>query len=316
MTTIYKFSDLYTCNKNTINRIHIIDEKLTKDDLLYIFTFTNLQSLILIKNDIDEIPKEISNLKNLTNLAINYNNIVNLPTSINTLKLEYLNISQNNIELFQDELLELTQLTELNINNNRISQIPQEIYKLHNLRELNIGNVENDGTYVSYFINEKNKKLNISDFKYLSNENNVLDLPDEIAYLQFLVNCYIPELKTNYKIFDNNMIIFANQEIMDFIIPEKIINLTILCSAFKNEHINNLLNALPISVERLSLSKVNIDVPIENLPMGLKQLYFYTAPYCGLFKPYSHWSRHVTKEDILKFKIPFGCSIFLNDEQI
>ena len=64
MTTIYKFSDLYTCNKNTINRIHIIDEKLTKDDLLYIFTFTNLQSLILIKNDIDEIPKEISNLKN------------------------------------------------------------------------------------------------------------------------------------------------------------------------------------------------------------------------------------------------------------
>lgn len=63
MTTIYKFSDLYTCNKNIITKIHIMDEKLTQDDLLYIFTFANLQSLILIKNDIDEISEEIANLK-------------------------------------------------------------------------------------------------------------------------------------------------------------------------------------------------------------------------------------------------------------
>lgn len=192
-------------------------------------------------------------------------------------------------------MFELTESNSLIINNNRITQIPKEIYKLHNLREFKIGNVCNSGSYAIYFIKGETKRLDISNFKYLHNQNNVLDLPNEIAYLQFLVNCYIPELKENYKIFDENMIIFDNLETMDFIIPQNIKYLTILFKIFPNQNILNLLN---------------------NLPVGINELYYYTAPYYSLFEPYSHWPRHVSKEDILNFKIPFECNIFLNDEQI
>lgn len=75
MTSIYNFGDLYSCNKEDVIKIHIIDKKITKNDLLHIFTFTNLKCLALVKNDIDEIPDEISNLKKLVNLGITYNKI-------------------------------------------------------------------------------------------------------------------------------------------------------------------------------------------------------------------------------------------------
>ncbi len=134
MTSIYNFNDLYTCNKEDVIKIHIIDKKITKDDLLHIFTFTNLKCLALVKNDIDEIPDEISNLKKLVNLGITYNNITRLPNGIKDLNLYCLNISENNIDCLQDEIFELQNLEHLLINNNRITEISKKINKLQNLR--------------------------------------------------------------------------------------------------------------------------------------------------------------------------------------
>lgn len=315
MTTIYNLSDLYVCNKEDVIIVYIMDEKITKEDLLYIFTFLNLEYLILVKNYIEEIPEEISNLKKLVLLNIQFNNITKLPNSIKDLNLYRLNISCNNINLLQDEIFELTNLQYLIINNNRITQIPKKICKLNNLRELIIDNIDK-GSSALYFLNKKMVKLDISNFHYLHNKNSILDLPDEIANLQYLANCYVPKLKENYKIFGENMIIFDNKESNDIFIPENIVNLVIFFKTFHNRSILNYLNNLPNSIESLSLSNVDINIKIENLPTNLKELYFYTEPYCGLFKPYTHWPRHILKEDILQIKIPFGCSVFLNDNEI
>ena len=315
MTTIYNLNDVYLSNKEDVTNILIIDEKLTKDDLLYIFTFTNLEYLALIKNDIEEIPEEISNLKKLINLGIIYNNITRLPTNIKDLNLYCLNISENNISLFQDEILELENLELLLINNNRITEIPKKINKLQNLRNLKIGNVDGNDS-VLFKINNKIKRLDIFNFKYKYNQNSIFELPDEIANLQFLVNCYAPDIKDNCKIFGDDMIIFDSNEIKNINIPENIKNLTILFKTFPNPNILNLLNNLDNGIERLSLSNVNINIKLDNLPISLKALYFYTAPYCSLIEPYSHWPRHIIKEDIMEIKIPFGCEVFLNDDEI
>lgn len=315
MTSIYKFSDLYSYNKEDVIIIYIIDEKITKDDLLYIFTFTNLQSLALVKNDIDEIPEEISNLNKLISLAISYNNISRLPNSIKDLNLYCLNISENNIDCLQDEIFELKNLEQLLINNNRITEIPKKINKLQNLRKFLIGNIDSDDSYVLFNINGIIEKIDISNFKYKNNQNNITELPDEIAKLQFLVNCITPKLKDNCTIFGEDMLIFDSNEI-NIIIPDNIINLTILFETFQNQYILNLLNNLPIGIERLSLSNVNINIKLHNLPIGLKELFFYTAPYSDLHEPYSFWPRHIVKEDIMQIKIPFGCKVFLNDDEI
>lgn len=315
MTSIYKFIDLYTCNKEDVKQINIIQEKLTIDDLLLIFTFTNLQFLTLIKNDIDEIPEEISNLKNLVRLEIEYNNIKRLPTSIKYLNLEFLIIGNNNIDCIQDEIFEFKNLKYLIINNNRIAEIPKKINKLENLRNLIIDNISCGCFYASFKIKNIIVRLDISNFKYKHNQNNIIELPDEIAYLQFLVQCYIPELKDNYKIFGEDMIIFQRNEI-SIIIPDNIKNLIIIFKTFPNQNMLSLLNNLPIGIERLSLSNVNINIKLENLPIGLKGLFFYTAPYCGLPERYSDWTRHIVKEDIMQIKIPFGCKAYLNDDEI
>jgi len=315
MTTIYNLNDVYHCNKEDVIKIYITDEKLTKDDLLYIFTFTNLEYLGLIKNDIEEIPQEISNLKKLINLGIVYNHITRLPTNIKDLNLYYLNISENNISLFQDEILELENLELLIINNNKITEIPKKINKLRNLRNFKLGNVDGN-EYVLLKTNNIIKRLDISNLKIKYNQNSILKLPDEIANLQFLVNFYAPDIKDDCKIFGEDMIIFDSNKIKNIIIPENIKNLTILFTPFPNPNILNLLNNLHNGIERLSLSNVNINIKLDNLPITLKALLFYTAPYFNLIEPYSYWPRHIIKEDIMEIKIPFGCEVFLNDEEI
>lgn len=314
MISIYNINDLYSCNKEDVEKIFIFQEKITNDDLLYIFTFTNLQILILVKNDIDELPEEISKLKKLVRLEISFNYITRLPNSIKDLNLYCLDISDNNIDCLQDEIFELKNLEQLLINNNRITEIPKKINKLENLRNLIIGNIDS-GSYVSYQINYITTRLDISTFKYKNNQNNITELPDEIANLQFLVNCDIQKLKDNYKIFGEDMIIFDSNEIK-YVIPENIKNLTILFKTVQTQYMLSLLNNLPNGLERLSLSNVNINIKLENLPVCLKELYFYTASYYGLLEPYSFWPRHIVKEDIMQIKIPFGCKVFLNDDEI
>jgi len=136
---------------------------------LHIFTFTNLKCLALVKNEIHEIPDEISNLKKLVNLGISYNNITRLPKSIKDLNLYCLNISENNIDCLQDEIFELQNLEHLLINNNRITEISKKINKLQNLRNFKIGNVDSNGSYVLFEINDIIERLDISNFKYKNN---------------------------------------------------------------------------------------------------------------------------------------------------
>lgn len=308
MVKIYRFSDLHTIDKNTVDSITIVGEKLTNDDLIYIFTFTNIQRLCLALNDIDEIPTEISNLTNLICLAINFNNITGLPYSIKELKLISLDISSNNISVLQDEIFEIDTLQKLYINNNIIAAIPSAIYKLCNLRIIQFGNIE-PCVSMPYIINNKLIEIDISNHKYINNGNKIESLPNEFAYLQYLVKIIDDDINVNDVLCDDNMIIFKFNK--DTHIPDTVKNLVIMIDTNPD---NNLLDNLPYEIKRLSLIQVKSNMTLKNLPNSLTQLYFYTSPYCELFKPYSHWKSEMTKEEIRKLSIPFGCSVFLNDD--
>jgi Leucine-rich repeat (LRR) protein len=312
MTEITNITDLYLCNKELTTELIIIDVKITRDDLLFIFTFKNLDRIELIRNDIDEIPEEISNLKKLKILSISLNNITKLPKSIKELKLTHLFLNKNNILCLQDEIFELYDLECLEIKNNKISVIPEKIYNLENLRILGIDNIDCSYNNVFYMLNDRLYKVSVCDFNFKYNKNNIVKLPNEIANLQYLVNFNTKNIKDEYKIFGEDMIIFDKGEIKDIVVPDNIKYLSIIFEGLPNKYIIKLLDNLPFDLVRLSLSNVNIDNGLENLPTNLKELCLYTAPYCNLIG----LPKSFVVENIKKYKIPFGCKIFCNDKEI
>lgn len=130
-----------------------------------IFSYENLQKLILRNNKIKAIPKEITSLKrlrmidlsnnridilyakffSLTNLEaiyLNQNNLKSIPIQITQLKnLRRISLSGNKIKSLPKEFAELSNLEFLNISNNQFDEFPPEILKLKRLKSLRISNI-------------------------------------------------------------------------------------------------------------------------------------------------------------------------------
>jgi hypothetical protein len=135
----------------------------------------------------------------------------------------------------------------------------------------------------------------------LTNQNNntsiqIDNLP--IPTIPTITNCIIGK---------ESMIIFDYND--NIIIPKYIKNLII---GSMNSHIDN----LPINLEFLEIGFINFNLPLNNLPLGLKKLticndevrYFDEVNNDYMFKI-------ITEADI---KLPFGCElhICLNDNII
>jgi Leucine-rich repeat (LRR) protein len=310
-------------NYKDIEVITIFSEDITDIDFNVIFQCINVTELNLIKNNIYNIPYEIENLSQLKILIINFNFITKLPTTIIKLQnLISLGLENNYLEHIQEEICELSNLQFLRVSNNNIYDIPSYITKLnHVLRLLDIGNIDNNGYYIDYNWHDDINKLNkLAIANFIPKENNITYLPNEVALLRFLVNFYCNDLKNHIIIYDNNMTIIdlptANFE--SLVIPDNITDLLIIHTNPNGQKINNLIfDNLPYQLEYLRIVSPNTDFNCSNLPTQLHGLYIYTAPYCRLHKPYSHWPQPLLKEDIYdKIKIPFDCEVYYNDEQI
>jgi Leucine-rich repeat (LRR) protein len=203
-----------------------------------IFDLTQLTNLYLYNNNLTQIPIEIKQLCNLSTLNLSQNNLSNLPIEIGQLcNLSTLNLSQNNLGNLPVELFNLTQLTKLNLFHNNLVNIPSEI---GNLTQLNL--LYLDKNQLTDIPKEIGKLCNLSILNLA--HNNLLKLPIEIGDMKNLVI-----LNLSY----NNL----------YNIPKEISNLIQLTTLYLSH--NNIIK-LPIEIgylTQLTLLHLNNN-PIEN----------------------------------------------------
>lgn len=97
---------------------------------------TYLERLYLDDNKIETLPSKIGKLNNLIVLALSNNKILSLPDEIGDLnKLKYLYLENNQICLIPPEIGKLTNLKVLSLEGNLIYSLPREMMNLKNLIE-------------------------------------------------------------------------------------------------------------------------------------------------------------------------------------
>jgi len=107
-----------------------------------IFTFNNLETLILDNNQIPNSSYgNLSGLPRLTTISLAGTGLSQIPTQVSqSTQIKSLNLSNNNItELNTSGLSTLTNLEWLSLENNQLSQIPTQIASLKKLKTLNLG---------------------------------------------------------------------------------------------------------------------------------------------------------------------------------
>lgn len=126
--------------------------------------FSNLETLVLSKNQLKTLPDEIKDLHNLKLLVLKNHNLERLPSVIfelNQLKglkvcssglislspqigqlhqLKVLKLNKNQLSKLPEDICELKQLKGLEVNENLLCELPLNFNKLSNLRQLEIEN--------------------------------------------------------------------------------------------------------------------------------------------------------------------------------
>jgi Leucine-rich repeat (LRR) protein len=126
--------------------------------------FTNLQKIVLWKNDLTDLPLEFYGLTNLQSISLRENylsdsnllikltalkNIKNLDLSLNKFKvvpdgfynfsvIRSLSLAFNDIETISDKIGNLSTLNEIYLNNNSITSLPENFGQLSNLYEVDL----------------------------------------------------------------------------------------------------------------------------------------------------------------------------------
>lgn len=148
-TRVIKFKhwDLLKKSYNQIDKNIVIVEKNSMDSLpKEIFLIPDLKDLIIFYSNLKEIPTDIQNLTNLESLQIygdkedeNRNKIKVIPSEIKHLrKLSWLIIKNQDLEIIPPEI-KYCRLTNLNLSGNKIVIVPPEI-RINTLKTLNLSN--------------------------------------------------------------------------------------------------------------------------------------------------------------------------------
>lgn len=104
----------------------------------FFISFFYLRVLDISNNQISEIT-DIHLLKNALSLNLSYNQIKEIPVTINQLKrLKVLDLSNNRIEILPKTFIGLTKLEELNMENNELDALPKYLYRLRKLKSMNL----------------------------------------------------------------------------------------------------------------------------------------------------------------------------------
>ncbi len=118
--------------------------------------WTQLEHLYLGYNWIQNIPPEITRLKNLKTFRFNNNQLLNIPPEIGQLEmLVTLDLCNNNLQDIPPEIGQLKNLTYLYLKSNNLQILPIEIFLLRNLGWLNLSN--NEIQFLPNEIGEMNK---------------------------------------------------------------------------------------------------------------------------------------------------------------
>ena len=114
-----------------------------------IIQFKNLIKLSFTGNDcdmanikcknIDSLPNEICNLKNLKELLLVNNRLKKVPNCLNRINLKTLDLSDNP-EINLDNIVKINSLEELSLNGCYLKQLPVEITNLKKLKILGLSN--------------------------------------------------------------------------------------------------------------------------------------------------------------------------------
>ncbi|TAK63714.1 MAG: TIR domain-containing protein [Bacteroidetes bacterium] len=147
------------------------------------------KSLDLSSMGLSQLPPEIGNLKQLTQLVLYKNQLTVLPPEIGNLnQLSYLSFSNNQLTQLPHEIGNLTQLTYLDLSFNRLSSLPTRIGKLTLLKTLQL---QNNQLYTL-----PQEICGLTQLNYLRLHTNQLSaLPQEIGNLKELTHLYIDNNK-------------------------------------------------------------------------------------------------------------------------
>ena len=103
-------------------------------DNLTLLKLSNLHSLWLPNNSIEEIPPEIGQLSNLDFLRLNNNTLEELPPEFGQLSsLQRLWVSDNNLKELPPEFSQLSSLQYLWLSNNNLKELPNSLLARSNL---------------------------------------------------------------------------------------------------------------------------------------------------------------------------------------
>jgi len=106
-----------------------------------LFYLTNLTVLQLSWSNLSLLPQEIGHLLNLIEFEFSGNNLIKLPKEIGSLKkLKKLSLDSNQLIELPKEISNLVNLQVLDLYNNPLKKLPEEIYDLPNLHSLWLGN--------------------------------------------------------------------------------------------------------------------------------------------------------------------------------
>jgi len=101
----------------------------------------NLQDLKINYNQLRTLPPEIGQLQNLQGLGLNSNQLSSLPPEIGQLQnLQFLSLYSNQLSTLPPEIGQLQNLQGLSLDSNQLRTLPPEIAQLQNLQHLDLGN--------------------------------------------------------------------------------------------------------------------------------------------------------------------------------
>jgi Leucine-rich repeat (LRR) protein len=163
-------------------RLVIRAYELGKEDLSPdLWKLTNLRELDLrFQEDVNELPKEIGNLRWLESLSIYGGSIAMIPESIGQLKnLRVLALNHALAKKVPKEITYLRNLQQLDLENNSLDEIPSAIASLYNLKRLKL--TDNNLREIPAPIG------NLKNLRELSlNANHIVDLPRSLATIKGL----------------------------------------------------------------------------------------------------------------------------------
>ena len=163
----------------------------------------DIKELDLYNNQLTQLPSEIGQLTQLTELYLSSNKLTQLPSEIGQLtQLTYLSLSDNQLTQLPTEIGQLTRLNYLYLCNNQLTQLPSEIGNLAQLTTLDLqGNpIENTlNPIIQRFLqriqNKTNKKSIYSDTQNVHSSSIQQSIKMSI---HALMNYYNPECVLTY----------------------------------------------------------------------------------------------------------------------